>query len=67
MPSFDWSISLGTVLETAVLGVPMLWGLLRMYWMLSEFMPHKHTRMDDGKRAHIIADTIVVYPTKRGD
>jgi len=66
-PEFDWSINLGTIIETVVLGVPIIWTSMSMYWTLREYRPHKHTRASDGKRAHIIGDTIISYPSGRND
>lgn len=63
-PEFEWRINLGTLLETVVLGVPIIWGLLRMYFVIGEHPPHSHYD-GEGKRVSHIGDTFVTYPRGR--
>lgn len=60
-PIFEWRINLGTVIETCVLGFPVIWASLKMYFMLREHPPHSHTNMSDGKRSRVIDGTLVTY------
>jgi hypothetical protein len=42
----------------------MLFGAAKMFWTLREHVPHSH--LDSrGKRARMIADTVVIYPKEK--
>ena len=61
-PGSFWHIDAAQI----VLILSVLVGVLKMWFTLSEFPPHKHlTRY--GKRAHEIAETIISYPHRRGE
>lgn len=43
----------------------MVAGVIRMWYTLSEFPPHKHLNKSDGGKSHEIGDTIISYPNSK--